>query len=275
MEIQHNQIYNEDCLQFMRKLNDKSVDFIITSPPYNLSDSRYYNKDFKDNLSSDEYVSWIKEIALEFNRIIKDEGSVFFNISYNSNSKEEYIKIINAFLEIGFKLQETICWLRKGMPLTEVGHLTRDFEPIFLFSKKDSYFTNQKKNQIISNVWNIKNRKHNFGDNKACFPVELIRKILVDFTFENSLVLDCFMGSGTTAVACKQKNRKYIGCEINKDYVEIANKRLAQRSVDDFTLPNGNFATQKSLIGIKRKPCEVSQIPNGTSLNSDIIPFER
>jgi site-specific DNA-methyltransferase (adenine-specific) len=234
MMIKDNEIYNEDCLEFMKKINNNHIDFIITSPPYNLNDNRYYNEEFKDNLNEDEYVSWLNNIIKEFMRILKDEGSVFFNISYNNNSRSSYIKVINCFLNNGFILQETICWLRKGMPLTEIGNLTRDFEPIFLFSKKNNYFTNQNENQIISNVWDIKNRNHNFGDNKACFPVELIRNILDKFTFVNSLIFDPFMGTGTTAVACMQKNRRYIGCDINKNYVDISKKRLAQTTLKHY-----------------------------------------
>jgi tryptophanyl-tRNA synthetase len=91
----------------------------------------------------------------------------------------------------------------------------------------------------------------NFGYGHA--KKALLDLILEKFAKEGDLIFDPFAGSGSFLVACKQKGFKFVGCEINKDYVEICKRRLVQLSVDDFTLPNGNFATQKSLISANIK----------------------
>jgi len=223
--LEFNKIYNMDCIEGMKLLDDNSIDCVITSPPYNLNDKRYY-KEYQDNLSSEQYVEWLNKISKELFRIMKKEGNILFNISYNNNSKYEYIKIVNNFINNGFKLCETIVWLKKGMPLTEINNLTRDCEFIFLFSKTDKYFTNQKKNQIISNVIKISNSNVQTQINSACFPKELISKLLKYFTKENDIVLDCFMGTGTTAVSCKEQKRNFIGFEIDEAQIIISQKRL-------------------------------------------------
>ena len=131
-------------------------------------------------------------------------------------------------------------------------------------------FNNQKTHHSIWN-YDIENK---IGHTTPK-PLELIKNIILHSSKEGQIVLDCFMGSGTTALACKELNRRYIGFEKDPEYCKIISKRLSQQTLSNLsapprTLPNGNPAKQESLIGIKRKPCEVSQIPNGTSLNSDI-----
>lgn len=214
-----------DCLDAMKQIDDNSVDCVITSPPYNLNDKRYY-ANYQDCLTSEQYVEWLNKISKELFRIVKPNANILFNISYNSNSKFEYIKIVNNFIDNGFKLCETMVWIKKGMPLTEINNLTRDFEFIFLFCKDKKYFTNQKKNQIISNVIKISNSNTQIDINNACFPKELINKLLKYFSKENDLILDLFMGSGTVAVSCKEMKRNYLGFEIDEQQILISQKRL-------------------------------------------------
>lgn len=230
MEI--NKIYNMDCIEGINQLEDKSIDLIVTSPPYNMNDTRYYGE-YKDNKSEEEYIGWLKELFGLVYLKLKDDGVVCFNISYNSNSKSSYIKIINEFLNLGFQLQESISWLKRGMPLTEIGNLTRDFEFLFVLNKGGRIKTTQKNNQVISNVWDIKNKDHNKGTNKACFPIALPRKCIELYSNEGDLVVDPFMGSGTTAFASKQLNRNFIGFDVSKEYCDIADERLNQNTLFD------------------------------------------
>ena len=220
-----NKIYNMDCLEGLKQLEDNSINLVITSPPYNMNDKRYYKK-YEDNLTSEGYINWLNSINKELFRVLKDDGVICYNISYNRNSPFEYIKVINKMLDTGFILNETISWLKKGMPIIEVRNMTRDFELIFILSKNKKYKCNQKRKQIISNVWKLNNKNCQEKINNACFPLELPLKCIDLFSDEKDLILDCFMGSGTTAQACKDRNRNYIGFEIDKEQFIIANKKI-------------------------------------------------
>lgn len=227
-------LYNIDCLEGIKQLNDKSIQLIVTSPPYNLNDKRYY-KNYKDNKSSLEYINWLRDINKELFRVLKDDGVYCLNLSYNRNSSFEYIKIINDCIDMGFILRETVSWLKKGFPITEKRNFTRDFEFIFILSKSNDYKTTQKVNQVISNVWRIKNlkvqkinskEKFESSLNNATFPIRFPMTCMDYFTEENDVVLDPFMGTGTTSLASFDKNRKCIGFEIDKETFDLSIERL-------------------------------------------------
>lgn len=124
------ELKNKDCLEGLKKLPDKSVQLVITSPPYNMADSRYY-KNNSDNKKSKEYINWLLEINKQVFRILKDDGVFVLNINYNRNSPHENLKVVtDCVKKIRFKLDENICWLRKGFPITEKRNYTRDWEHI-------------------------------------------------------------------------------------------------------------------------------------------------
>jgi len=227
-------INNIDCLEGLKKIPSNSVQLVVTSPPYNMGDDRYY-KNYEDNKSSEEYVKWLDEINKEIYRVLKNDGVYCLNMSYNRNSPSEYIKVVNNCLNCKLILRETVSWIKKGMPLIEIRNFTRDFEFIFILTKCDEYKTNQKRKQIISNVWKIKNlgtqkinSKSNFDDslNNATFPLEFPKKCIELFTSKGDLVLDQFSGTGTTAIASIQTERNFIGFELDKETYLYSKERI-------------------------------------------------
>lgn len=235
-----------DCLEGMRKLPDKCVDLVVTSPPYNLKNStgngmkdgrggKWSNAalingyaTYDDNMPYDEYCKWQKDCLTEMYRLIKDDGAIFYNHKWRVQGG-----LIQDRHEIvqGFPVRQIIIWKRKGGINFNPGYFLPTYEVIYLIPKKDFKLT--PKSSGYGDIWEFMQEQKN--EHPAPFPVALIDRI-ISSTYAK-VVLDPFMGSGTTAVAAKALGRDYIGFEISESYVELANRRI-----------NGTQMKQKSVI---------------------------
>lgn len=264
--LEFNKIHRMDCLKGMKLLDEKSIDVIVTSPPYNIG-IQYHSYD--DKRPREEYLSWISDVAIECKRILKDDGSFFLNIG--GTLKDPWIPMDIAYrLKEEFKLQNMIHWINSiAIPLEDIGnypHITGDIavghykpinskryhhdchEFIFHFTKHGDVALDkmaigvayQDKSNIKrwksahsdvrdrGNTWFIpyeticKGRPH-----PSIFPVKLPEMCIKDHGLENvNLVLDPFMGIGTTAVACIRIGVNFVGFEIDPKYIEIANELI-------------------------------------------------
>lgn len=222
-------IFFGDCYEYLVELKDNSVDYTITSPPYNVNTVKGKTKysHSKDNLSQTEYFEWCKKIITELIRVTKNE--VFFNIQMLTNNKIAVCKLIGEFAE---NIKEVIIWDKKnGEPAIEKGVLNSVWEYIIVFAKDNSdkrKFYNANFHGTVDNI--LRHKKQNGNQiaqvNSATFPTDLVRKILLNFTNEGELILDPFIGSGTTAIACIMEKRKYLGYELDKQTFDYATKRI-------------------------------------------------
>jgi DNA modification methylase len=239
MEI--NKIHNIDCIEGMIKLEENSIDCIITSPPYfnfqrgyQRKQGRHYSQDYGE-------ITFLIEDFIEQSAIVlKEDGLIFLNFgySYNEGGVLRPFRIAERFSKFGFECVDIIIW-HKNNPIPIRGRLTNSFEYIFVFTKSNKWKYNMPKN-YIHNVWkfpvvmqNQHDKEYNYAHG-AMFPIELPKRCIEIGTKEGELILDPFMGSGTTAVACKKLNRNFIGFEINKEYINSANKRLEQSNLKDY-----------------------------------------
>ena len=241
--IELNKIYNEDCLEGMKRIPDKSVDLIFTSPPYNMNlrirNGKYCSRqivkeistkyeNFSDNLSMEDYFEFNKKIIEELTRI---GGLVFYNIQFLTGNKVALFKLIGHFSEI---LKEVIVWDKvNGQPAIQEGVLNSQYEVILVFDSSNAisrkFDTATFKRGTLSNVWNIKRGKKYSSKHGATFPVELAERVILNFADKNALILDPFIGLGTTAIAAINTKRNFIGFELDKDYFEIAQNRIEER----------------------------------------------
>ena len=232
-----NKIYNENCLVTMGKMNDDFVDLIITSPPYNIGKSRInggFNSktydNYNDNISKEDYFKKTKIWIDEMIRVTKYH--IFYNIQEVTNNKGIISFIMNEYKE---NIKEVFIWAKTNPPSNIVETMcSSGYEYIFCFSKdnpesrKFNYcnFNNRNgdymKNVIIKPVNSGKeNKGHSFA-----FGDWLPKYFINYFSKEGDLVYDPFLGTGTTAKSAHIYKRKWIGSEISKNYVEIAEKRL-------------------------------------------------
>lgn len=227
-----NKIYNLDCLSGMQNIiPDSSVNTIVTSPPYNkkgLTGKKKignqiwskFNIDYSsygDDMSEEDYKEWQRQILDECFRVLKPDGSLFFNHKVRRHKNKAY----NPYdLIIGSKLSlyQIIIWNRKNSPNIRKDILTPTTEYIFwLVKDKPKVFKNNIPQEFRSEVWNISPIKQT-GHPAPFHP--LIPELCIKLTTEEGdLILDPFMGIGTTAKASKDSNRNFIGFEIDKNYI--------------------------------------------------------
>lgn len=240
--IELNKIYNEDCLEGMKRIPDKSVDLIFTSPPYNMNlrirNGKYCSRqivkeistkyeNFSDNLSMEDYFEFNKKVIEELTRI---GGLVFYNVQFLTGNKVALFKLIGHFSEM---LKEVIIWDKvNGQPAIQEGVLNSQYEVILVFDSSNAisrkFDTATFKRGTLSNVWNIKRGKKYSSKHGATFPVELAESVILNFTDKNALILDPFIGLGTTAIAALNTGRNFIGFELDETYFNLANTRISE-----------------------------------------------
>lgn len=243
-----NKIYNEDCIHGMKKIPNKSIDNVLTSPPYNIirpnSTDRGYDV-YKDGMSNEEYSKWICDIFGEFDRILKENGCVLWNMSYGCENTECMpLTVADIIRNTNFTLADIIVWKKQTATPNNVSQnkLTRICEYVYVFCRKSEFmsFTTNKKvlkqresgQDIYENVFNFIEAPNNDGStelNKATFSTQFVMKLINIYVKPYSIVLDCFMGTGTTAIGCINTNVNFIGFELSKAQCDYANNRIAMR----------------------------------------------
>lgn len=233
-----NKIYTGDCLEVLKGVESDSVDLVFTSPPYNMrtrirngkyttrEKSEHFSKKydhFGDDMPIDKFYLFHKQVLAELSRVSR---IAVYNIGIVTGSKEAFFKIIGDFSE---SIKDIIVWDKGyGQPAMHGKVLNSCYELLLIFENgagraiQNSYFNRGE----LDNIFRIGRPKENYSSHSAIFPLELANKVIINFSKEGDLVLDPFLGSGTTAVACKELNRNYIGIELNPEYVKIAEKRL-------------------------------------------------
>jgi len=243
-----NKIYQGDCLEVMKTFKDGCIDLIITSPPYNKgywSKNRNMNNgfksfnhknsttiktkcrrieygDFNDKLLPEEYEKQQRELLKECIRVIKPTGSIFYNhIDILSEHQTIHPKYV-----YDFPVKQIIIWNRKMTPKLDKSYFFPINEYIFWIQKdkKARTYFNRRNCKLQKNIWDINPEKNN--NFPAPFPIEIPENCINACCPQNGIVLDPYMGSGTTAVASKNLNRNYIGIEISEEYCKIAEERI-------------------------------------------------
>jgi site-specific DNA-methyltransferase (adenine-specific) len=242
-----NKIIQGDCLEVMRKIPDNSVDVTFADPPFNLK--KKYNS-YYDRHEIEKYLSWCKEWLYEMVRITKPTGAIFVpNIP-------KWLIYFGSYLNEIATFRHWIAWDAMGSPLGKTLLPNHYGVLYYVKSAKDYKFYDirmlhkrcrvcgyilkdygGKKNllhkfgPIISDVWTdihrIRHKKRR--DEHPCqLPIHLLERLLLMSSDEGDVILDPFMGTGTTAIAAKKLGRRYIGIDIDPKYAEITNRKLEQ-----------------------------------------------
>lgn len=237
-------LINGDIITELKKIPTESIDCIITSPPYwkGFEYESYFN-------SYNQYLKWSEKWLKECKRVLNRNGYFFLNVANDSETTVRVHELLNICTnKIMFKLHDTIIWyVYNRQPANTNRQLTNQHEYIFMLRhssndidlhKKELYDYNPNifKTKNVGNVWEIpfnknksnisfrKKTKSKWGHNG--FPLDIPLSCILLSTKENDTVLDCFMGSGTTGVACKMLNRRFIGIDIMEEYVELSKQRI-------------------------------------------------
>jgi site-specific DNA-methyltransferase (adenine-specific)/modification methylase len=248
-----NKIYNESCFKTMERFcnSNKKVDIVLTSPPYNTSrigrKDRYSTRyiGFEDNKTDEEYIDWTNQLFESFDKVLKKDGCVLYNISYSSEKPDLLWRVIGSVIEnTNFTTADCIIWKKKSALPNNVSKnkLTRIVEFVFVFCRKSELQTfecnkkvksiNPRTNQnYYENIFNFIEAPNNDGVcdlNKSTYSSELCEKLIGLYSKNGEVVYDPFMGTGTTAIGCIKTGNNYVGSEIRLEQVEYANDRVCK-----------------------------------------------
>lgn len=232
-----NRIYNEDCLLTLGKMEDNSVDLIVTSPPYNkgayadgaqcknwtqLDGGKIAYDAYDDSMKPEEYEDWQKKLISECIRVLKPTGSLF----YNHKDIISQGLIVHPKWVYDFKVRELIIWDRNCSPQISDRYFAPFTEYVWWIVKdpKSVYF-DKEKSAYKNNIWRVNFEKN---PHPAPFPLKLINSIVASCSPQGGVIYDPFMGSGTTALSTINvgEGRSYIGSEISENYCKMAEERI-------------------------------------------------
>lgn len=219
-----NKIYNIDCLEGMNLIPDNSIDLVIIDPPYKIktTGAGIYKQ------SDKKYIEEIESISNGFDTQILDVLCLKMKKTniYIWCSKQQIIPLLNYFA-VNRKCNYNIISWHKTNPVPACGnkYLT-DTEYCLFFREKGVKIYGNFHSKFTYYVTSLNVKEKAKYRHPTVKPLEIIKNFVINSSRENDMVLDCFLGSGTTAVACIDTNRKYIGFEIDKEYFKNACKRI-------------------------------------------------
>lgn len=263
-------LYHGDCTDMLNNIPANSIDLTVTSPPYNIG------KEYEDILNIDTYLNWCEQWVQLIHSATSSDGSFWLNLGYISIPGSAKAIPISYLLwpRIPFFLIQEIVWNYSAGVAGRRFYSPRNEKFLWYVADEDNYtfnldavrdpnvkYPNQKKNGKLkvnplgknpSDVWQIAKVTSGSGRSStertahpAQFPVQLIDRIVKASSNEFDIVLDPFMGSGSTAEACRRNNRFSIGFEINAQYLDIQKRRLAEI---DKELRSKHYRTQEGLF---------------------------
>jgi|SRR5690606_3232796 len=220
--LELNKIHQGDCLELMRDIPDKSIDLVVTDPPYLMDYRSNYRKLKYNHIANDKNNhDVIAESIKEINRVLKDNTAVYLFCSWH------HIDFFKTEFEKYFKLKNIIVWNKNN---TSMGDLKGSYAP-----KHEFVLFGHKGRRLLEgfrhpDVLNAKRTGNNFHPTEK--PTDLLETFIKSSSKEGDTILDPFIGSGTTAIACINTNRFFVGIEKEKEYVDIANERI-RKAVND------------------------------------------
>lgn len=226
-----------DCVEIMDRMPVGSVGLIVTSPPYNIRNSTggglrngsggkwenaallkgYAEADYDDAMPHEEYVAWQRRCLTAMMRVLREDGAIFYNHKWRVQAG---LLQDRADIVSGFPVRQIIIWHREGGINFNPGYFLPTYEVIYLICKPN--FKLAPKANAVGDVWRIPQESNN--PHPAPFPVELAQRC-IESTMAH-VILDPFLGSGSTAIAAEVCRRDWIGIDVSKDYCKLANERI-------------------------------------------------
>ena len=264
-------IIHGDCLTELQKMPSEIADVVCTSPPYNIG-KKYSG--YSDNLENEEYLRWLFDVGSEIKRIMKPQASFFLNVGSTNTQPHIAMDVCQTMRKL-FILQNNIVWVKSitvnGVssghfkPINSKRFMNHNHESVFHFTKEGNVpldrlaigvpYTHksnvtrwkgeQKDVRCDGNVWfipykTVQSKKEKFN-HPAGYPVELVKRCIKLHGQPHPLVIDPFLGAGTTLVACRDLGVAGIGIELDESYCRISRQRLLTQEV--------NYAKAESLSG--------------------------
>ena len=234
-------IFNESCLDTMKRYSDDFFDLVLTSPPYNMNlrirNGEYCSRQIKQEEFSNKYKNFSDNLPLEdfyqlhtkvLSELIRISKLVFYNYAIVTGSKRAFVRIINDHVDY---YKDEIIWDKgHGQPAMQNGVLNRRTEKIIVFDKYNGI--SRKFNSFnfergcLDDIFLVKRQRRKEKINGATFPDELVRMVLKNFTKEGDRVYDPFLGRGTSGIIAKEFNLDFVGSELDEEQFIHAKNNL-------------------------------------------------
>ena len=215
--LELNKVHHGDCLELMKDIPDASVDLIIADPPYGVNYQSNYRKNKFKKLTNDNVImtEWLDDAY----RVLKDDGALYCYTRWDVFS--EWFESISKH----FKVKNTIVWYKRGGGLGDLKGAYIFNHEFIIYAVKGRHLLNGKR---LNDVWEIPKDNVNKYLHPTQKPLDLSKRIIEKSTKENDVVLVPFAGSGSECVSAIELKRFFIGIEKEKEYVDIANKRIEE-----------------------------------------------
>lgn len=239
-----NKVHRGDCIDIMNQMPEKSIDIIVTSPPYNIRNStgggmrngsgglwenaailKGYAGGYSDDMPYSEYVTWQRNCLAAMIRVVKDTGAIFYNHKWRVQDGllQDRHEIVD-----GFPVRQIIIWQRAGGINFNLSYFLPTYEVIYLICHKQFRLAKSKDPKHpkatcgIGDIWRMNQDMKN--EHPAPFPVELPKRCIE--STDSEVVLDPFFGSGTVAIAAEMLGRYWIGIDNSEEYCKMAEERI-------------------------------------------------
>lgn len=211
-----NKVIQGDCIEVMKRIPDKSIDLVLTDPPYGMDYQSSWRTDKYDKIANDVSLDWLDTFLTQAYRVLKDDTHIY--LFCNDFAISDFRK---ALERAAFNPKRALVWVKNNHT---IGDLEGDYGNKTEFIVWGHKGRRELNGHRDTNV--IQERRQATDLHPTQKPIDLMSYFIEKSSKPNEIIIDPFLGSGTTAVACKQLNRNFIGIEISSKYCEIARKRL-------------------------------------------------
>ena len=211
-----------DCFELLQDIPDESVDMVLTDPPYGMNFQSGHRKSKYEKIKGDSNLDWLDDFVNEIYRVSKPNTAHYVFCSFH------HIDKFKQAIEKKFKVKNILTWVKNN---TSMGDLKGDFAPkteFIIFFHKGRKLINGKRDPNVLEFKKTRNELH-----PTQKPVDMTEYLIGKFSDEGDVILDLFMGSGTTGIACLNTNRRFIGMELDKDYFNISKERIENHEIGE------------------------------------------
>ena len=208
-------ITNEDCFEMLKRQESKTVDLLLTDPPYGMDYQSNFRKEKHKKIEGDVSLDWLPGWISEVERVCKDDAHLYIWCSWHK------VDIFKQELERHFKIKNLLVWAKRGGGMGDLKGGYGGCHELCFFINRGKNLKGKRETDVISKAYKTGNAFH-----PTQKPVNLMAYIIEKSSNKNDLVMDCFSGSGSTAIACNETERRFVGTELDKEFYDISVQRI-------------------------------------------------